>query len=53
MDASLSQHNVTIFGDNPIDNMACLLTDHFSNDLTGRNRAGKLLGSGLRTSDIA
>ena len=32
--------------------MACLLTNHFSNDLTGRNRAGKLPGTALRTSGI-
>ena len=52
-DASHLQYNVTYFLDNPIDNKACLLTDHFLDDLTGQSRAGKLPGSGLRMSDIA
>ena len=33
--------------------MACLSTDDFSNDSTRRNRAGKLPGTGLRTSGIS
>jgi len=33
--------------------MAYLSTDHASSDSTRRNRAGKLPGTGLRTSGIA
>jgi len=33
--------------------MAYLSTDHASSDSTRRNRAGNLLGTGLRTSGIA
>ena len=52
-DALLLQRSVTYFVDNPIDNRACLLTDHASNDLTKRSRVGKLPGNDLRKSNTA
>ena len=52
-DALHLQYNVTYFLDNPIDNKACLLTDHASNDLTKRSRVGKLPDNDLRMSNIA
>ena len=53
VDAFLLQYNVTYFLDNPIDNGACLLTDHASNDLAKRSHVGKLPGNDLRKSSTA
>ena len=53
VDALHLQYNVTYFLDNPIDNRACLLTNHASNDLAKQSRVGKLPSNNLRKSNIA